>query len=136
MPLQGVKIPVTNIFPTYIWVFVFEKETILFLKHLYAVHAALRNLNSPVQIVEHCQYITPTLTPYLAEIYQIKNPNPTFSHSELDLGKNLMIQSHEEIAKELQLSKEGKLLQKLNQTQQSDIKHISFLGTPAKRAPH
>ena len=63
-----------------------------FCKHLYAVHAALRQLNSPVQIVEYCQYITPSLTSYLTEIYQIKHPSPLFSHSELDLVKNLISQ--------------------------------------------
>ena len=141
LPLQNVKIPVyQHICNLYLGICscrsFLKKGQPYFCKHLYAIHADLRQLNSPVQIVEYCQYITPSLTSYLAEIYQIKHLSPLISHSELDLVKNLISQSHEATAEELQLAKQGKLLQKINQTQHSDIKKIVFLGTPAKRAPH
>ena len=40
-----------------------------FRKHLYSIHAAQRNLKSPAQKLECFQYITPTLTSYLAEVF-------------------------------------------------------------------
>ena len=48
----------------------------------------------------------------------------------------MISQSHEVTATVLQLAAEGKLLEKLNSIQSSDIETISFTGTPAKRAPH
>ena len=48
----------------------------------------------------------------------------------------MISQSHEATATDLQLAAEGKLLEKLNSTQSSDIETISLTGTPAKRAPH
>ena len=132
LPLQNVKIPVyQHICNLYLGICscrsFLKKGQPYFCKHLYAIHAALRQLNSPVQIVEYCQYITPSLTSYLAEIYQIKHPSPLFSHSELDLVKNLISQSHEATAEELQLAKQGKLLQKLNQTQHWTLTKLVFL---------
>ena len=94
-------------------------------------------MKSPAQILECCHYIglTPTLTTFLAEVFQIQPPRAMYNHCPQDLVDEMISQSHEATATELQLAADGKLLEELNSTQSSDIETISFTGTPAKRAP-
>ena len=103
---------------------------------MYVIQAAQINLKSPAQILECCQYITLTLTTYLAEVFQIQPPRPMYNYCPQDLSNDMIRQSHKATATGLQLAEEGKLLEKLNSTQSSDIETINFTGTPAKRAPH
>ena len=105
-----------------------------FCKHLYAIHAAQRNLTTPDQILECCKHISPSLTPYLANIFQIQNPRENFGHSQLNVVQKLFAQSHEATDAELHLAKQGKLLKQLHQT--NDVEKFAFTGTPAKRALH
>ena len=66
-----------------------------FCKHLYAIHAAQRNLTAPDQIFECCKQISPSLTPYQANIFQIQNPCEHFGYFQLDIVQKLIAQSHE-----------------------------------------
>ena len=65
-----------------------------FCKHLYSIHAAQRNLQSPAQILECGQYITPTLTSYLAEIFQFQPPRPMYNHCPQAVINDMIRQSH------------------------------------------
>ena len=103
---------------------------------MHAIHVAQINLKLPAQILECRQYITPTLTAYLAEVFQIQPPRPMYYLCPQDLINEMISQSHEATATKLQLAAEGELLEKLISIQSSDIETVSFTGTPAKRAPH
>ena len=104
-----------------------------FCKHLYAIHTAQRNLTTPDQNLECCKHISLSLTSYLANIFQIRNPRENFGHSQLDVVQKFIAQSHEATDAELHLAK-GKLLKQLHHT--TNVEKVVFTGTPAKRAPH
>ena len=59
-----------------------------------------------------------------------------YNYCPQDLINDMISQSHEATATELQLAARGQLLEKINSIQSSDIETISFTGVPAKRAPH
>ena len=65
-----------------------------FCKHLYSIHAAQKNFRSPAQILECCQYITPTLTSYLAEVFQFQPPRPMYNHCPQAVINDMIRQSH------------------------------------------
>ena len=115
LPLQNLQVPqCINTFVTYTLEFVvvglfLKKGQSYFCKYLYAIHVAQRNLKSPAHILACCQYIAPTLTTYLAEVFQIQPPRPMYNYCPQDLIDEMISQSHEATATELQLAEEVQL---------------------------
>ena len=130
LPFQNLQVPVyQHICNIYLGncscMSFFKKGQPYFCKHLYAIHAAQRNLKSPAQILKCCQYITPTLTTYLAEVFQIQPPRPMYNYCPQDLINDMISQSYEATATELQLAAEGQLLGKINSIQSRNTSETS-----------